>query len=167
MRVQLRNFSFRFAEQVFNSRLSIKQEIETLLLRACEDLSVLGRPGFDKIRKDLFMEKDWRSQPRVSPGMHAYSKFDFMKERVAVEVQFGHASFLGVDLLKFQMASYLNLNLIDFGVYITTTKAMQKHHKRNYNRNWDRSLNYEKVVKYLPYFKSAIQVPIYVIGIDI
>lgn len=57
MRIQLRNFSFRFAEQVFNSRLSIKQEIETLLLRACEDLSVLGRPGFDKIRKDFLWKK--------------------------------------------------------------------------------------------------------------
>ena len=53
------------------------------------------------------------------------------------------------------------------GVYITTTKAMQKYLKTKYNRNWEGSLNYEKVVKYLPYFKSAIQVPIYVIGIDI
>ena len=65
------------------------------------------------------------------------------------------------------MASYSNLNLIDFGVYITTTKTMQRYLKDRYHRNWDGSLNYEKVVKYLPYFKSAIQVPIYVIGIDV
>ena len=99
--------------------------------------------------------------------MKAYSKFDFIKERMAMEVQFGHASFIGIDLLKFQMASYSNLDFIDFGIYITATKAMQKYLKTKYNRNWDGSLNYEKVVKYLPYFKSAIQVPIYVIGIDI
>lgn len=167
MSVQLKNFSFRFAEQVFNSRLLLKQEINELLLTACNDLSILGRPDFNKILKDLFIEKGWSSQPRVSPEMKAYSKFDFMKERIAVEVQFGHASFIGIDLLKFQMASYSNLNLIDFGVYITTTKAMQKYLKSQYNRNWDGSLNYEKVVKYLPYFKSAIQVPIYVIGIDV
>ena len=158
MSVQLRSFSFRFAEQVFNSRLQLKQEINEMLLEACKDLSVLGRPAFNRILKDLFVEKNWISQPRVSPEM---------KERVAVEVQFGHASFIGIDLLKFQMASYSNLDLIDFGVYITTTKAMQKYLKTKYNRNWDGSLNYEKVVKYLPYFKSAIQVPIYVIGIDI
>ena len=36
-----------------------------------------------------------------------------------------------------------------------------------FNQNWEGSLNYEKVVKYLPYFKSAIQVPILVYGIDI
>ena len=33
-------------------------------------------------------------------------------------------------------------------------------------QNWDGSLSYEKVCKYLPYFKSAIQVPIYVLGVD-
>lgn len=167
MSVQLRKFAFRFAEQVFNSRLALKEEINSILLDACKDLSILGRPEFNKILKKLFVEKGWKSQPRVSPDMNAYSKFDFLKERIAVEVQFGHASFIGTDLLKFQMASYSNLDLIDFGVYITTTKTMQKYLSTHYSRNWDGSLNYEKVVKYLPYFKSAIQVPIYVIGIDI
>lgn len=99
--------------------------------------------------------------------MKAYSKFDFQKDRIAVEVQFGHASFLGTDLLKFQMASYSNLDLINFGVYITTTKAMQRFLAAQYGHNWEGSLNFEKVEKYLPYFKSAIQVPIYVIGIDV
>ena len=113
------------------------------------------------------MEKGWEGQPRVSPDMKAYSKFDFQKKRIAVEVQFGHASFLGTDLLKFQMASYSNLDLIDFGVYVTTTKAMQKFLTNQYGHNWEGSLNFEKVEKYLPYFKSAIQVPIYVIGIDV
>jgi hypothetical protein len=35
------------------------------------------------------------------------------------------------------------------------------------HQNWDESLSFEKVVKYLPHFKSAIQVPIYAIGIDL
>lgn len=74
---------------------------------------------------------------------------------------------MGTDLLKFQMASYSNLDLIDFGVYITTAKAMQKFLTNQYGHNREGSLNFEKVEKYLPYFKSAIQVPIYVIGIDV
>lgn len=49
----------------------------------------------------------------------------------------------------------------------TTTKDMQKFLARQYGHNWEGSLNFEKVEIYLPYFKSAIQVPIYVIGIDI
>lgn len=115
----------------------------------------------------MFLEKGWEGQPRVSPDYESIQQIRFSKKRIAVEVQFGHASFLGTDLLKFQMASYSNLDLIDFGVYITTTKAMQKFLTNQYGHNWEGSLNFEKVEKYLPYFKSAIQVPIYVIGIDV
>jgi hypothetical protein len=37
---------------------------------------------------------------------------------------------------------------------------------KEYKQNWEGSLSFEKVVKYLPHFKSAIQLPIYVLGID-
>ena len=167
MAVRLKTYSFRFSEELFNSRLAQRSEIEQILYAACVDLSKLNRKEFNKILNSLFLKKGWEGQPRVSPDMKAYSKFDFQKDRIAVEVQFGHSSFLGTDLLKFQMASYSNLNLIDFGVYITTTKAMQKFLTSQYGHNWEGSLNFEKVEKYLPYFKSAIQVPIYVIGIDV
>ncbi len=90
-----------------------------------------------------------------------------MKERIGVEVQFGHSSFIGIDLLKFQVASYSGLDSIDFGVYITTTRAFQKNMREKYNLTWEGSLTFEKVTRYLPHIRSAIQVPIYVIGIDI
>lgn len=35
------------------------------------------------------------------------------------------------------------------------------------NNTWEGSLNFEQVIKYLPHFKSAIQVPFYVIGFDV
>ena len=89
------------------------------------------------------------------------------KERIGIEVGFGHASFIGIDLLKFQVASYSGLNRIDVGVYIVTTKNFQKQMKRSYDQNWEGSLSFEKVTRYLPHFKSAIQVPIYVLGIDL
>ena len=167
MAIRLKTFSYRFSEELFNSRLPLKQEIENILYAACENLSILNRRKFNEVLNDLFLQQNWESQPRVSPDMQAYSKFDFLKDRIAIEVQFGHASFLGTDLLKFQMASYSNLDLIDFGVYITATKGLQKYLYRQYEHHWDGSLTFEKVEKYLPYYKSAIQVPIYVIGIDI
>ena len=95
------------------------------------------------------------------------AKMDFLKERIGVEVGFGHASFLGIDLLKFQVASYSGLDKIDVGVYIVTTRSFQKRMKADYNQDWEGSLTFEKVVRYLPHFKSAVQVPIYVIGIDL
>jgi len=94
------------------------------------------------------------------------AKMDFLKERVGIEVSFGHSSFIGIDLLKFQVASYSGLDKIDVGIYVVTTKNFQKRMKKDYGKNWEGSLSYEKVVKYLPHFKSAIQLPIYVIGID-
>lgn len=90
-----------------------------------------------------------------------------MKERVGVHVAFTHSYFVGGDLLKFQIASFANYDEIDVGIYVTTTKDFQKFLTKNYNLNWKGSLTYEKVKENLPYVKSTIQVPIYILGIDI
>lgn len=92
---------------------------------------------------------------------------DFLKNRIGIEVEFGHSSFIGIDLLKFQVASYSGLDKIDVGIYITTTRNFQHIMEKEFKQNWVGSLTFEKVVRYLPLFKSAIQVPIYVIGIDL
>ena len=44
MSIRLQRYSYRFAEQVLNSRLSIKQELEGILLYPDIDLSELSRP---------------------------------------------------------------------------------------------------------------------------
>lgn len=168
MRIRLERFSYRFAEQVLNSKLLIKQEIEDILTNPQINLSKLTRPYFNTILDSMFKSKGWECQPSVfdEPGDPS-AKMDFLKERVGVEVAFGHASFIGIDLLKFQVASYSGLNKIDIGIYVVTTRNFQKIMKEKFNNNWEGSLNFEKVKSYLPHFKSAIQVPIYVIGLDL
>lgn len=165
--LRLQRFSYRFAEQVLNSSLAIKNEVEQVLL---DDIDVreLSRPKFNKILEQRFVHHGWQSQPAVfdDPGDPG-AKMDFLKGRVGIEVGFGHASFLGIDLLKFQVASYAALNKIDVGVYVVTTGNFQKVLKSEFDQNWEGSLTFEKVTRYLPHFKSAIQVPIYVLGIDI
>ena len=134
----------------------------------CSVIFVSGILNFNKILNSEFEKRGWESQPPVFDREDdAYAKFDFLKDRIGVEVQFGHSSFIGIDLLKFQVASFSNLDTIDFGVYITTTAAFQKELKNKYGLKWGGSLTFEKVVRYLPYIRSAIQVPIYVIGIDV
>ncbi len=173
MSVRLEHFSYRFAEQVLNSRLSIKNELEDIIRESTIDLSQLSRPVFNDILKEHFIQKGWISQPDVfGRDTDAYARFDFLKDRVGVEVQFGHPSFVGIDLLKFQIASYSNLDEIDLGVYIVATNNFIKEMPRRFQGvnpevKWNGSLPYEKVIKYLPHVKSAIQVPIYVIGIDL
>lgn len=168
MKLRLEIFPYRFAEQVLNSKLALKQEIENVLINPSIDIPSLSRPHFNDILKEAFIAKGWESQPTVfdEPG-DPLARFDFLKERVGIEVEFGHSSFIGLDLLKFQVASYSGLDKIDIGVYIVTTKDFQKQMGEKYNQNWDGSLSFEKVKRYLPHFKSAIQVPIYVIGIGI
>ena len=168
MSVRLIKYSYRFAEQVLNGKIQIKNELEDILYSATKDLSILSRPKFNKILYNEFEKRGWVIQPPVfERDDDAYARFDFLKDRIGVEVQFGHSSFIGMDLLKFQVASFSNLDTIDLGVYITTTTAFQKELKNRYGLKWEGSLSYEKVVRYLPYIRSAIQVPIYVIGIDV
>jgi hypothetical protein len=168
MNLRLQKFSYRFAEQVLNSKLDIKQEIENILTDPSINIPSLSRPEFNRVLRDIFVSKGWKDQPRVFEEVGDPSaKMDFLKDRVGIEVGFGHGSFVGIDLLKFQVASYSGLNKIDIGIYIVTTRNFKKTMGKNYGKKWGGSLTFEKVCKYLPHFKSAIQVPIYVIGIDL
>jgi hypothetical protein len=54
----------------------------------------------------------------------SYNQTDFVKERVAVEVQFGKYSFIAYDLFVKHMAFYVG-NEIDLGIEILPMKAMQ------------------------------------------
>ncbi len=159
--------SYRFAEQVLNGKLALKHELEEVLSVCATEPEALSRPGLNQVLRRGFVERGWESQPAVfEEPSDPSAKMDFLKERVGVEVEFGHSSFIGIDLLKFQVASYSVLDRIDVGVYVVTTRSFQRQLETELGRNWDGSLTFEKVVRYLPHFRSAIQVPIYVIGLD-
>lgn len=166
LHVRYNAFSYRFAEEVLNSKLSVKREIESVLTSGSIDMKSLSRPNFNQVLRVLFTEKGWEDQPTVFDEQgDPTARMDFLKDRVGIEVEFGHSSFIGIDLLKFQVASCSGLNKIDLGVYVTTTKEFQKRMKTEFSQNWEGSLSYEKVVRYLPHLKSAIQVPVWVIGL--
>jgi hypothetical protein len=54
----------------------------------------------------------------------SYNQTDFVKNRIAVEVQFGKYSFVAYDLFVKHMAFYIG-NVIDVGVEILPMKALQ------------------------------------------
>ena len=164
--MNFKKFSYRFAEQVLNSKLAIKNEFEDVIHSLELSGTDLSRPNLNKIFRGKLVELGWSDQPEIfADPKDPAAKLDFLKERTGMEIQFGHSSFLGIDLLKFQVCSYSALDTVDVGIYIVSTKEFQKRATKEHGQNWDGSLNYEKIVKYLPYFKSAIQVPIYVIGL--
>jgi hypothetical protein len=167
-RLRLQRFSYRFAEQVLNSKLALKEEIEGILTEEVPDIGLLSRPGFNKLLDERFVSKGWTRQPAVFQDADDLgAKMDFLKDRLGIEVGFGHASFLGIDLLKFQVSSYSALDRIDVGIYISTTSGFQRRMRTDLGQNWEGSLTFEKIVRYLPQFKSAIQIPIYVLGIEL
>jgi hypothetical protein len=60
-------------------------------------------------------------------GLHpisSYNQTDFVKERVAVEVQFGKYAFVAYDLFVKHMAFYVG-DLIDVGIEILPMKELQ------------------------------------------
>jgi len=159
-------FSFRFADQVLNSNLSIKNELEETISSLNPAGEELSRPNLNALFKEKLISLGWDDQPAIFEDKDdPAAKLDFFKGRTGVEIQFGHSSFIGIDLLKFQVCSYSAIDTIDVGVYVVTTTEFQKRAKNEHGQKWEGSLKFEKVVKYLPHFKSAIQVPIYVIGL--
>ena len=174
--IKLEKFSYNFAEEVLNSRKYLKDEIEyvienTIKHYESEGLDKLTSKNLNKSLRQSFEDKRWDSEPYVFEDEELpdqpKAKLDFLKDRIGIEAEFGHSSFLGIDLLKLQVASTSGTDQIDVGVYITATKRLQKRLRDDHNLKWEGRLDYEKVSKYLPHFKNVIHVPIYVIGIDI
>jgi len=163
--MRFKTFSYRFAEQVLNSKLATKKEIEDII--STINLGGYSRPKLNDIFRKEFIERGWEEQPRIFETFtDIAAKIDYLKNRVGVEVAFSHSSFIGIDLLKFQILSYSNLDKVDVGVYITVTKEYKKKLEREYNKKWQGSVTFEKVCRYLPHFRSAIQVPVFVYGIE-
>ena len=93
MRINLQKYSFRFAEEVLNSKLTLKQEIEDILLDPSIEPPSLNRPHFNKILENLFIQKGWETQPKLfDENQDPSAKFDFLKERIGVEVGFTNSS---------------------------------------------------------------------------
>jgi hypothetical protein len=55
----------RAAEQVLNSKLALKQEIENILTDPSIEVKSLSRPKFNEILESKFVSKGWESQPPV------------------------------------------------------------------------------------------------------
>ena len=76
------SFSYRFAEQVLNSKLALKQEVEAILTTEAIEVASLSRPNFNKVLKESFVARGWQDQPHVfSDDEDLGAKMDFLKRR--------------------------------------------------------------------------------------
>lgn len=81
------------------------------------------------IRQTLFKtaeeQKEEISQAGHTPIM-SYNQTDFVKDRVAIEIQFGKYAFVAYDLFVKHLAFYMR-DQIDVGIEILAMKSLQKH----------------------------------------
>jgi hypothetical protein len=80
------------------------------------------------IRKTVSMPAAEQKQEIIEAGhtpIFSYNQTDFVKERIAVEVQFGKYSFVAYDLFVKHMAFYVG-DVIDVGVEILPMKEMSR-----------------------------------------
>ena len=78
------------------------------------------------IRRTMSMSPEAQKQAIVDAGqtpIFSYNQTDFVKERIAVEVQFGKYSFVAYDLFVKHMAFYVG-DVIDVGIEILPMKSM-------------------------------------------
>jgi len=81
------------------------------------------------IRKTLTMPSAEQKKEIEAVGevpIFSYNQTDFVKDRVAVEVQFGKYSFVAYDLFVKHLAFYIG-DYIDVGVEILPMKSLQAH----------------------------------------
>ncbi|WP_443137515.1 BglII/BstYI family type II restriction endonuclease [Piscibacillus sp. B03] len=80
------------------------------------------------MRKTVFLEEPSEQKKIIElngdKALYSYNQTDFVKERVAIEVQFGKYSFVAYDLFVKHMAFYV-ANQIDVGIEILPVKDMQ------------------------------------------
>lgn len=83
---------------------------------------------FRLIRRTLNLDPAEQKKEIESAGKRAiqsYNQTDFVRKRVAVEVQFGKYSFIAYDLFVKHLAFYVG-DIIDVGVEILPMKSMQE-----------------------------------------
>ncbi len=80
------------------------------------------------IRRTIPLEPEMQKQVIEAAGkraIYSYNQTDFVKKRVAVEVQLGKYSFIAYDLFVKHLAFYVG-DAIDLGIEILPMKAMQE-----------------------------------------
>ncbi|MGD0185502.1 MAG: BglII/BstYI family type II restriction endonuclease [Roseiarcus sp.] len=80
------------------------------------------------IRKTMFMDEAQQKAEIEAAGfkpLYSYNQTDFVKERAAVEVQFGKYAFVAYDLFVKHLAFFVG-DVIDVGIEILPMKALQQ-----------------------------------------
>ena len=77
--MRFQTFSYRFAEQVLNSKLGTKREVEDIM----NSIRPRGysRPELNEVFRSKFLERNWIEQPQVFEEItDIVAKIDYLKD---------------------------------------------------------------------------------------
>jgi hypothetical protein len=156
--VQFETFSYRHAEEILNSHLAIKREIVAALEEVEEAKVEAGSDGLTPRICSAFVKRKWEKEVCVMENQPHEQRFDLLKDRVAIEIEFSRYEFLSRDYIRF-LAAY-NTDKIDVGILITTSKSGLTRLKHKAVAPY-----VDRVKTDLAWLRGTITVPIWVIGL--
>lgn len=156
--MQFETFNYRHAEEILNSHLAIKREIISALEEVEEASVKAGSEGLTPRICSAFIGRGWQSEVLVMENQPHEQRFDLMKDRVAIEIEFSRYEFLSRDYIRF-LAAY-NRDKIDVGVLITTAKSGLGRIKHKAVAPY-----VDRVKADLEWLRGTITVPIWVVGL--
>ncbi len=116
--------------KILYSPVDLNSTFKELLRMRCWEESRVGywvTKDEKLIRKTLALEPEEQKRMIIESGeapIYSYNQTDFVKERIALEVQFGKYSFVAYDLFVKHLAFYIG-DEIDVGIEILPMKSLQ------------------------------------------
>lgn len=156
--MQFETFSYRHAEEILNSHLAIRRQINDVLSAAKEAPVKQGPDGLTAALMAAFEARGWAKEVPVSDNADHEQRFDLSKDRVAIEIEFSRYEFLYRDYLRF-LSAY-NTDKIDVGILITHAESGLARTKYPSG-----APSLARVQADLVWLRPTVTVPIWVIGL--
>ena len=129
-----------------------------------------GQSYYNSELRRQFIKNNWEIEGKAIPELNL--KYDFRKDRLQIEVEFGNARTYYQDYIKF-MLSY-NSRQIDFGMLITPTiefastlcEVGKQKALLQGGKSYSGMMHFEKAYRELDYLKGIFKMPIVILGID-
>lgn len=168
MELLIKKQPYRFPDGLLEAQTDLVEDLEAALLSSVSDLPLLSRAYYNDLLRVILKKSGWDNNPSVfNQIINPFAPIEYVKKQVGLEVGFRHASFIGHNLIKFELSPKHNSDFIEMGIFVVTTLNFQKQIKKNYSHNWAGAISFEKVDRYLRHFKHTFQNPIYLLGIDV
>jgi Restriction endonuclease BglII len=116
------------------------------------------------VRLPLKDQKQWLAEHGAAADMVSFKQTDFVKEKVAVEVQFGKYAFVAFDLFVKHLLFYSG-EVIDVGVEILPMKAMARDTAGGRRMSTGIAYYEGEVYNVMRHGRASPPVPLLIIGI--